>query len=112
MSIEDKINFEAGNSIEIKINASGSKKLTLYPAKDGIKIAKAVVTWHEPDKDLGKGYLIYKESYVENSVTVDNISGEGNLIVTPKQYYVPYKTARTIPYKMPHGFPKGSAYAF
>jgi hypothetical protein len=43
-SIEDELKFKSGNPVEIKINSSGSKKLTLYPAKDGNRIAKAVVT--------------------------------------------------------------------
>jgi hypothetical protein len=99
-TIEDKLAIKNAiiNKKPFDIMFDGSKKLTLYPAKDGVHIAKAVVTWSERDKDFEKGYMIYKSRYVENSVTIDNLSGGGSLKITPKQYYVDYKKPSYIPY--------------
>jgi hypothetical protein len=97
-SIEDEISITVGKPVKININKDGSKILTLYPAKDGIHITKAVITWLEPDKDFQRGSMKHITRDVENSITIDNLSGGGSLKITPKQYYVARDRPSYVPY--------------
>jgi hypothetical protein len=83
-------------SVEIKFD--DSKTITLHPAKDGIHIAKAVIVWREPNKDFQRGSMKHITRDVENSITIDNLSGGGSLKITPKQYYVARDEPRYVPY--------------
>ena len=93
----DQDDFKNGEGVTIKLGNSRNGTLTLYPASDGIHIAKAEVVWPE-SKPLTRRESMQAvvRARLENKVSVENItrssesfskpSNKNGLKITPEQY--------------------------